>query len=267
MLNPSAVLRTFLSFLAISFLSLFLAATAQAQITDINAAINKAGRERMLSQRMAKAYFQLGQSVDVDRSKRVLDASISLFDRQLVELKNYAPTPEIKDTYQKLEKSWLAYKDVLVGSAPGQANGKRVLDLSEEVLLLAHQGTVQLEKHSGTTVGHLVNIAGRQRMLSQRMAKFYQAMSWKLGSEQAGEVEAARKDFTAALTTLGAAPGNTPALREELELVKQQWMFFEMALNQRANGDKTLSTNVATTSERILETMENVVGMYEKLAK
>jgi len=52
---------------------------ALAQITDLNSAINKAGRQRMLSQRMAKAYFQIGQQVEVDRSKKILDASVSLF--------------------------------------------------------------------------------------------------------------------------------------------------------------------------------------------
>jgi len=31
---------------------------ALAQISDLNSALNKAGRQRMLSQRMAKAYFQ-----------------------------------------------------------------------------------------------------------------------------------------------------------------------------------------------------------------
>ena len=36
---------------------------AMAQIADLNSAINKAGRQRMLSQRMAKAYFQIGQQV------------------------------------------------------------------------------------------------------------------------------------------------------------------------------------------------------------
>lgn len=67
---------------------------AQAQIANVNEAINKAGRQRMLSQRMAKAYLQVGQDIDADRSKKILDGSISLFDRQLVELKNFAPTPK-----------------------------------------------------------------------------------------------------------------------------------------------------------------------------
>ena len=237
-----------------------------AQISDINSAINKAGRERMLSQRMAKAYLQFGQNIDAERSKKVLDSSIALFDRQLVELKNYAPTPEIRNTYLNLERSWLAYKDALVGAKPSLEGAKKVMEINEEVLSLAHQGTVQFEKHAGTTQGLLVNVAGRQRMLSQRMAKFYQAAGWGASpANGAAELDKAHKEFLAGLQELSGAPNNTQAIKDELELGKQQWMFFESALQRR--GEKSLAINVATTSERILEVMDSVTGMYEKLLK
>ena len=73
-----------MNFIRCLFLALILGlpvAPAWAQISDINVAINKAGRQRMLSQRMAKAYFQIGQQIDVDRSRKVLDQSVALFDR------------------------------------------------------------------------------------------------------------------------------------------------------------------------------------------
>lgn len=260
-------MKTLLSALLALFLSLA-GNDALAQISDINSAINKAGRQRMLSQRMAKAYFQIGQQIDVDRSRKILDGSIAVFDRQLVELKNYAPTPEIKETYLKLEKSWLAYKDVLVGATPSPENGRRVLAISEEVLELAHQATVQLEKKSGSNAGRLVNVSGRQRMLSQRMAKYYQAASWGIADSGAGaNLGKARKDFTEALQELAGAPANTGLINDSLGLVKQQWIFFAGALDQKTGGDKRAQLAVATTSERILEEMEGVVGLYEKLPK
>lgn len=253
------------------FLALALTSVGQealAQISDLNSAINKAGRQRMLSQRMAKVYFQLGQQVDADRSRKILDASVAQFDRQLVELKNYASQPEIKETYQKLEKSWLAYKDLLIGTNPSVENGRKVLVLSEEVLALAQQGTAQFEKLSGSDAGRLVNLSGRERMLSQRMAKYYQAQAWGVADDKnAANLEKAHKEFGDALRELSVAPANTPKLKESLELVKQQWFFFENALAQKAGADKRPQSTVATTSERILEEMEGVVAQYEKLSK
>jgi uncharacterized protein YeaO (DUF488 family) len=248
--------------------ALLLSVPASAEIADLNSAINKAGRQRMLSQRMAKCFFQIGLGVDKDRSRRVLDSSVALFERQLGELKSFAPSPEIRETYQKLDKAWQGYRQALIATVPQQADGVRILQMSDELLRLAHQGTQQLESRSGTRASRLVNIAGRQRMLSQRMAKFYQAAAWGVGGEQAGaEIDKARSEFVTALEELSTAPSNNAPLREELELVKQQWMFFENALSQRSGADQRQATTVATTSERILETMENVVALYEKLAR
>lgn len=241
---------------------------AQAQISDPNVAVNKAGRQRMLSQRIAKAYFQIAQQVDLDRSKKIMDNSVAVFDRQLVELKNYAPTPEIKATYSKLETVWLAYKDTLLGAKPSPEAGRKVLELSEQVLSLADQGAVQLEKTSGTNAARLVNISGRQRMLSQRMAKFYQAKALSIADDKsAAQFDKARKEFADALQELATAPTNTSQIKESLELVKQQWFFFENALGQKSGSDKRPQLAVATTSERILEEMEGVVGLYEKMPK
>ena len=111
-----------------------------------------------------------------------------------------------------------------------------------------------------------INKAGRQRMLSQRMAKFYQALSWNVAPANGNtELEKARQEFVAALRELTSAPENTAAIKDELALGQQQWLFFENALTQRGGDRKTAALNVATTSERLLEVMNTVTGLYEKL--
>ncbi|CAN5493763.1 hypothetical protein BH11PSE11_BH11PSE11_30320 [soil metagenome] len=240
-----------------------------AQVSNINDAINKSGRQRMLSQRLAKCYFQIGQSIDTDRSKRILDSSLALFDRQLVELKGFAPTQDNKAVLNNLEKAWISYKDVLVGKASNQQDAKLIMTINEDVLAMAQESTLQLEKFSGTSAGRLVNMAGRQRMLSQRMAKFYQAVNWGVAPPDAmPKLMAARKEFVESLAVLANSPNNTPEIQSELELGKQQWIFFDNALNSAAGGPHNraqLATNVATTSERILEVMDRVTGLYSRL--
>lgn len=242
--------------------------SARAEVSSLNDAINKAGRQRMLSQRMAKAWLAMGQGIEAERAEKVLFDSMALFDRQLVELKAYAPTPAIRATYQTLEPLWSHYKTALIGNKPDRGVATALLDLDAKVLALAHQGTVQLEQHSGRAVGKLVNMAGRQRMLSQRTAKFYLSANWGVGrSSAASELSTARTEFTRALDALTVAPQATQAIEQELQLARQQWVFFEHALNRlnEKSGATRRATDVFSTSENLLQIMDKVTGMYSQL--
>jgi hypothetical protein len=241
---------------------------AQAQITSLNEAINKAGRQRMLSQRMAKAWLALGQGVNTKRAEKVLSESMALFDRQFVELKTYAPTPEIQRTYAALEPAWADYKAALVGHAPDRSVAPILLGLDAKVLKLAHQGTVQLEQFSGRPSGKLVNMAGRQRMLSQRTAKFYLSQRWGAAvPDSIKELNTARSEFVVALKLLQTAPQATPAIREQLALAEQQWVFFDNALARfgETSGSERHAEEVFATSENILTVMDRVTGLYSQI--
>lgn len=248
---------------------LAMVAPASAQIVSLNEAINKAGRQRMLSQRMAKAWLAMGQGVDVKRAEKILFDSMAWFDRQFVELKTYSPTPDIEATYKALEPVWSDYKAALVGAPPDRSAAPLLMSLDSKVLKLAHQGTVQLEQYSGKAVGKLVNVAGRQRMLSQRTAKFYLSQSWGAAvPEQIKELNTARQEFAQALNTLMVAPQATPAIKQELELARQQWIFFDNALSRvgERSGSSQHAREVFSSSENILQVMDKVTGLYSKLA-
>lgn len=242
---------------------------AQAQVTDINDAINKAGRQRMLSQRMGKAWLALAHRADTPTARQVLEQSIALFERQLRELKAYAPTALIRDTYVQLEAAWGAHKAALQTQELTADRASVLLQADAKVLALAHQGTVQYEAASGKPVGQLVNIAGRQRMLSQRMAKFYLAAMLPVDAAAAKEeITKARAEFVAATERLRSAPQATPRIRQELQLADSQWVFFDAAL-QRMQGGGNVNRQVAevyVASENLLASMDRVTGMYAALA-
>ncbi|MDT8991159.1 type IV pili methyl-accepting chemotaxis transducer N-terminal domain-containing protein [Curvibacter sp. APW13] len=251
---------------AILALGAFAALPATAQVTDINDAINKAGRQRMLSQRVVKAYMALGLQVQQSTATKVLDQSMALFDRQLVELKTFAPAATVRETYTQLENQWSGLKGLLVGAAPSVANAAKLLAQDSAVLALANTGTQQLEQIHGKPAGKLVNLAGRQRMLSQRMAKYYLASTWGVETGVAsGEIAKARTEFAQALETLRNAPEATPDILQELSLADGQWVLFSAALNAKPSGQG--ASNVFITSENLLAVMDKVTGLYSKLQK
>ena len=242
--------------------------TAHSQVADMNDAINKAGRQRMLSQRMSKAYLALVQQVEPGTAQQVLDRSVALFDRQLVELKAFAPSASIRDTYGKLDVSWNEFKGTLVGTAPSRELVPKVMQMDANLLMLANQGTQQYEQASGKSVGKLVNIAGRQRMLSQRMAKFYLANALQVDPKgSTAEIAKARSEFLAALETLRNAPEVTSKIKEELALSDAQWIFFDQGL-QRLDGVRSspkMMSDVFVSSENLLNVMDRITGLYTNL--
>ena len=111
-----------------------------------------------------------------------------------------------------------------------------------------------------------MNLAGRQRMLTQRMAKNYNLQAPGLDSKAARDLLGAdAQEFKRALDELGKAPISTPAIRTQLDLAQGQWVFFDAAVQRQT--DKRGLEAVATTSERLLEVMNRLTDLYEVALK
>ncbi|WP_051301673.1 type IV pili methyl-accepting chemotaxis transducer N-terminal domain-containing protein [Sedimenticola selenatireducens] len=238
------------------------AAQAASDIT-LAEAINKAGRQRMLSQRIVKSYLQMGQDVRYRVAKKHLGESIDLFELQLKQLKDFTTNPEATRGLALVEKLWIPVKQIATGPVQRE-KAEELRANAERLLAAAHQVVLILADESGTNQGHLVNIAGRQRMLSQRMGNLYMLMSWKFADElYRQDYKAATSEFDTALQELINANENTPEISAILSQVKQNWDLYN--LSNRMGEDEFVPGLVARMLDKILGQMNEVTGLYAAL--
>jgi Type IV pili methyl-accepting chemotaxis transducer N-term len=236
---------------------------AQARIAQLGDAIDKAGAQRMLTQRMGKAWLGQLRPELAERARAVLQSSEARFERQLGELLNYAPTPEIAGSYRAMQHRFGDYR-ALLQSAPSPDRVDDLIKVSGEMLSLAQVATGQLQERSTAATARLVNLSGRQRMLSQRLALFFLADQQGARPDLVQRESArARTDFVAAMRVLSEAPETTPAIRANLELARSQWVFLELALSGQSQGPQAAS-NVFLASENLLAVMETVTGQFAR---
>ena len=89
----------------------------------------------------------------------------------------------------------------------------------------------------------------------------------KILNEAKSIIAKAKDEFLKAHEVLKSAPETTAGIKAELQLAETQFTFFDTALRNRRPGQGEIEAlnNVFTTSERILQVMDGVTGMYSKL--
>ena len=234
--------------------------SAQARMA-LATAINRTARFRALSQRMAKAYGQLYLDVRPVRARDVLEHTRRQMRSGFEDMARQGWPPEVARLLVDMRLS-ADRLDALAGQAPSRSAFQAVSAQADQMLALADTATQALERQAQAPTARLVNTAGRQRMLSQRLAKNYELAAAGLDSRAVREQLAGDADeFQRALEQLLKAPVSTPAIRAALELGQAQWLFFDAALKRQPDGRGL--EEVATTSERLLEVMDTLTALYE----
>jgi hypothetical protein len=233
---------------------------AQAQISAA-VAINRAARLRALSQRSVKLLCQKQLNVLPKQANDTLVIAQRLIQQSIDDLAKAQLGPEAAAQYRLVSQEASALSSLVAG-APTKDLLVSANAQADKLLNAADTLTRQIEQATKQESAALINLAGRQRMLSQRMAKNYFLAAAGLETPaQRQQASGDRSDFSKALQTLGGATVNTDAIKAELELARAQWLFFELQVQRPA--DAAGLHTVATTSERILEVMNNLTTQYE----
>lgn len=243
---------------------------AQAEISSIADAINKSGRQRMLSQRILSTYFQVGKKINLTKSKKQLKDAISLFESQLNELNAYALKSELVVRQKELEididgalkrvsRLWGPVKTIVTQEVV-RTRAEELRALSEGLLRASHQVVLLLQNLSGTESGRLVNIAGRQRMLSQRLSSLYILQSWGFANVvYQNAYRLSIKEYRSALDELKSAPINTRKIKNSLFDVERYFKMFENSNSMQVSAPSMLRRAAA----KMLTMMNDITMLYQ----
>lgn len=254
-LRNSTALLIYLVCLTISF-------PASAEITSLADAINKAGRQRMLSQRIVKDYCLAGMDVAKAASAKELKKSMNLFGSQLEELKAYTSTDQVKQQVEKVVSLWGPFLET-TRTASTQESCKALNEASEELLHASHEVVLALAEIDDTNSSEIVNISGRQRMLSQRIAKFQTMYAWDL--KDAGiqdQLDQAMLEFQRAQVLLFQSKLKTPEIKELLIQVNRSYKPMKRIVGKKK--DMASLAEVIKDAELILRDMNTATGLYQK---
>lgn len=230
-------------------------------MTDAEA-INVSGRQRMLSQRMMKSYLMIGADIKADAAQRQLDDSVALFEAQFIALRDYTPNDSINTKLDTVEMLWLIHREKILAS-PNKDNAPSLMSDNLTLLNACDDVVKEIEAFSGIDSGKLVNVSGRQRMLSQKIAKAYIAIYWRVNEPRLKEeFNSAIQLFDESLTSLESSDMNTGELKVALNRVRNQWRFSQSGF-RLSNDGRYVPTVITVTTESILRKMNEITGQYE----
>lgn len=252
------MLRALLRFLALLAVG---ALPALAQGTDPEA-INLAGQQRMLSQRIVKSWVQIGLNVQPALSKRQLDEAVRRFEQNLRVLEPMVNSPEGRGALGGLHLAWAPLRTSVLGVIR-QADAATVDARAEDVLMAAERLTRILQDQAVAPASRWVNLSGRQRMLSQRLVKIYMLRQWGVDSARLREdLESVQNEFGGALANMQQRSGNSSELAEELDKLALQWEWLRTAL--ATEGAESFRLILAEGGDAVLDLANEVTRLYQQ---
>ncbi|MCW5200840.1 type IV pili methyl-accepting chemotaxis transducer N-terminal domain-containing protein, partial [Desulfobulbus sp. F4] len=146
-------MRTLMFQLTVLFVAILVSPLQAAE--DYSDLMNKAGMQRMLSQRIAKAYFYHGQGIAKQEAEHQLKIALIRFENNSAELKK-VKDDAVQQLLAAVQEDFSKYK-ALAGQPYNKENAAAVLETSETLLEACQNVVLKLEELSGEKMDSIIN--------------------------------------------------------------------------------------------------------------
>lgn len=260
--------------------------------------LNLSGKQRMLSQKMSKEVLLINLGLKKDDNLANLKATSSLFDKTLKGLRDgdeslhLPPTTSrriLRQIDTKIQPLWETYyKNIQAILDAGSVSTEQLEAVAQNNLPLLQEMNkcVKLYEKDASKAGMksdpglavTINLAGKQRMLTQKMSKeflliasAYSADENRLNLQETyGLFERTLAGLLDGDPTLDLPGTKDEAIRAQLTKVQSMWTDFKPNVEFAAKEQGTIPEDrIAALADQnlpLLKEMNKAVGMYEVLA-
>jgi len=229
------------------------------EIKNLSVAVDVAGKQRMFTQHMLKDYVMVGLENNFGNPNEDLKKIMGLFDNHLQSLRTFNKDKATEESLAKVRVLWEPIQMALNLPPSKDKVGKMQEDL-EALLKQSNEAVGLFAKQTGKASGEIINISGRQRMLSQRMASLYMLKVWGVDDSQfKTKMTKAMDLYRTSLKKLKKSEMSTSEITILLIKSEKAFRFFEV---MNKSSSKFIPTLIYKKSNDMLKDMNTATGLY-----